>query len=332
MTIYFTRSSVIFKEHAKQEIGINNEFIDLFEGNFLTYSDMPPNKMIKKADGSIFITNIFPIYIMESEMHIEKIIEIGNDIDHGNLLDKEKTFKILTLTYDADIQSRDLEVKLGEKLEDIGYLVDFQNPEQLIFLVLYKNELYLGILERDEVLYEYLSPEKRFSREVNKLNRGENKLIEAIERFHLERNLKENTGIALDIGASPGGWTKILLEYDYKVYAVDPGKIDDSLKDAKNIVYIRKSIDEIDLEDKQFDLILNDANLKPSESTGIVNSLQDHLKEGSFVIMTIKLISRNVDRHLNEVKENLSQNFEIIKIKHLDSNRQEITMLLRKIK
>lgn len=282
--------------------------------------------MLDMADKAIFIRNIFPIYFHMEDIKLKEVDRLINKIAKSKILNKKKTFVIETLTYKANIHSRDLEVKIGSGLEDKGYKVDFKNPKQIIFIVLNEDNLYSGILDSKLALYRYLSPEKRFSRRKDRLNRAQYKLMEALERFDLKLEGK----IALDIGAAPGGWSKLLVDYGYKVFAVDPAKLDESLEKNPNIVHIKKKIEDVSFEKEKFDIILNDMNRSPKESAIIINDLSGYLKENGYVLMTAKLTSRNVDRHLNDLKNTLAKNLKIKKIKHLQQNRQEVTVLLKK--
>lgn len=48
---------------------------------------------------------------------------------------------------------------------------------------------------------------------------------------------------ALDIGASPGGWTAFLAEKFDKVIAVDPGALDETVLARPNVTHIKSRLD-----------------------------------------------------------------------------------------
>lgn len=60
---------------------------------------------------------------------------------------------------------------------------------------------------------------------VKKVNRpsAEFKLLEALEVFGI---VLPSHGVALDLAAAPGGWTRVLRRAGEYVTAIDPGELD----------------------------------------------------------------------------------------------------------
>ena len=322
--LFFIQSHTKFKSFAKEEI-LNIfpkvKFEDLFDGNFLAKVNTSEEEMFNVCNNSIFVNNFFKVLfedIKGLEVLIKKVVLKFEE------LDKNKTFRIETLTYNSDLNSRDIEVKLGTKIEELGYNVDFDSSDVIICVVSYKNRSLVGFIDSSKCLYKHINPAKRFSRENNKLNRAQSKLTEAIERFNLD--LKK--GIALDIGAAPGGWSKILSERGFNVYAVDPAKLDKSIEDIPIIIHVKDRIENFKPKTK-FDIIVNDMNISPEDSARIMESLSKYLKKRGYALFTLKMTKKKPYLFFEKV-ERILESYEIIKIKHLFQNRQEVTILLIK--
>lgn len=323
---YLVQSHTKFLNVAKQEILDQYNlasFENLFDGNFIANLDLDFKEAKKIANKAIFISNIYPIHFTTKETDLKNIIKFLTKKVRVKL-DKKKTFRIETLTYDSEIQSRDIEVKLGQGLEKLGYKPNLEKGEIVIFIVSDSDNYFVSILNRKDTIYPHIDLAKRFSRRP-RLNRAQFKLVEALERF----NLKLSGKTALDIGAAPGGWTKVLADKGYTVYAIDPAELDDSLKDNPKIIHIKKKIEDSNFN-KKVDLIVNDMNISPEESAKITNNSAKYLKKGSYAIFSLKLIENKPKEYIQKVSKIFTK-YKIEKIKHLFENRQEVTILLRKL-
>ena len=117
------------------------------------------------------------------------------------------------------------------------------------------------------------------------ISRAESKLIEALSTFDVDI---DSYGKALDLGATPGGWSKVLADYGYEVLAVDPALLDPVLKDYENIKHIKTKAEDLDL-DEPLDLIVNDMNIGSKDTAQIMCEVKHLLKEGGLAIVIIKL-------------------------------------------
>jgi len=135
---------------------------------------------------------------------------------------------------------------------------------------------------------------------------------------------------ALDLGAAPGGWTSVLVDYKVKVTAVDTGELDSELLDNRNVTFIKANASEVNIKEKDFDLITCDMSWNPYNTAKMLIEFKDNLKENGLVIFTLKLMHQNVSKTVREIKKSLSQDFKLLNAKHLFHNRREITLLLQK--
>lgn len=338
-------SSKVFERDAKRELRElfkQCSFEELFEGNFVLESDEPKPGILKaiKENEPVFVHNAFPVDLCFDQ--VKSYDFIAEEIVKNNLLSKERPFSIETITYGTPVKSRDIEVQIGSILESRGFKVDRKNLSQLIGIIVHQEKVYLGSADTSSLLYPYLNLSKRFSRETikeSRLNRAQFKLVEALERFRIELNGQKK--YALDLGAAPGGWSKVLASKGYYVVSIDGGDLDSSLKGHPNILQIKQTINpetlpgirkllEEKLGDAKLDIITNDMNLDYDKSIGLINHFSDYLAEHGKVIMTLKSMKRNIMPSFEEAKEKLSARYRLVKAKHLDQNRQEITLYLQK--
>jgi 23S rRNA (cytidine2498-2'-O)-methyltransferase len=328
-----------FKKQTKEEIKNlfpNSHFQDLYEGNLILNISIPKNKVLKKVKNKLTWThNIIPI-----DLHYKNVTnfkEIANQIINKKLLNKKLSFKIETLSYKANIKTRDFEVQVGTYLEKNKYKFKKENFKQLISAILYKNEIYIGISKTSDLIYKHLSLTKLYKKNKSKINRSELKLKEAFEKFKI--NIRGNSNYAIDLGASPGGWTKFLKEKGFKVISIDKGDLDTSLRIPeiiqikerimqKNLKEIKERINKI-LKRKKAKILTNDMNINPEESSQIMNYFSRFINKNAIGIITLKYTKRN-PKIITNSKEILNQKYKIISIKHLEQNRKELTLYLKR--
>jgi 23S rRNA (cytidine2498-2'-O)-methyltransferase len=152
-------------------------------------------------------------------------------------------------------------------------------------------------------------------------------LKEALSKYNLHLNGQGKK--ALDCGAAPGGWTKVLADYGYDVIAVDPGDLDESLKNNKKVIHYKCRIEDLVPKFQgYFDIIVDDMNIEPIETAKIMGGLARCMKPDGLAIVTLKLPG-NPEKEIEEGKEELLKNFKILSINSLFHNRQEVTVLIQ---
>ena len=288
-----------------------------------------------KKNTPIFVKHIMPVMrtgkitgTLESDRDI-----LLNGIREIVEMAKGSKFSVQCRIVDANLSysSKDLEVYIGNMYFNEGYIPSFSDKEILnedifvISVLINKFDYYIGFSKSSDNL-NFQSDEHRIcSRTGREISRAENKLKEALAVFKIE--LRKD-GSALDLGASPGGWTKVLVDYGYKVTSVDPGMLDISLQDNPNITHLKCKIEDLKFKES-FDLIVNDMNIDPQITGDIMNSLSEALKEKGYAIVTLKLPIRPRES-VKEATKILNMKYDVLKIRSLFHNRQEVTALLRK--
>jgi len=168
--------------------------------------------------------------------------------------------------------------------------------------------------------------------------RAELKLKEVFDLFGISGPFRAT----LDIGSSPGGWTKVLSAISKMTVSVDPGVLHPAVLSASGVVHIRKKLENAIDELKPFspfDLIVCDINapfssMAESETTqGIVRKAVPLLSPGGSFVLTLKLVSKSLganDSLATEMAGLLRGSlFSSVEVVHLLSNsRRERTLYL----
>jgi 23S rRNA (cytidine2498-2'-O)-methyltransferase len=172
---------------------------------------------------------------------------------------------------------------------------------------------------------------RRFAREEGRISRSEFKLLEALELFGI---ILPERGTALDLGAAPGGWTRILRQLGQYVTAVDPGSLDPRLDDEKSVRHRRITAQEFLREEPdRFDIIVNDMRMDAADSARLMVNFASRLYRHGMAIMTIKLPSGEdaiaTRQRVNAALATLQSAYTIVGARQLFHNRSEITVALR---
>jgi len=169
---------------------------------------------------------------------------------------------------------------------------------------------------------------RRFARDEGQVSRSEFKLLEALEQFGIV--LPEH-GVALDLGAAPGGWTRILRAAGQYVTAVDPADLDPRVAADGGVRHKRMTADEyLRAEPDQFDLIVNDMRMDARDSARLMVAYAPYLYRTGAVLMTLKLPESGRRPVLDAAFGILRRVYVITHARQLFHNRSEITVALRK--
>ncbi len=347
MTTFIITFTPYFKKSVLKELGKVDKKVQivkkLSESIFLIESSLD-NKVFFKR-----LRKVKPIFIK----HICPGKYVGNIT--GSLETDKKSILDLILLNNIDVKSKerfaiqariignkedvieysskDLEVFIGTYFTDLGGIPTFSDKSMLnesevkiISIIIHGKDLYIGESVSEDNI-NFSCDEYRISTNAGKreISRAENKLKEALARYNIK--LKDS-GIALDIGAAPGGWTKVLVDYGYDVVAVDPGNLHESLQNNPKIKHYKCGIEKLEFEN-YFDIIVNDMNIDPQDTSNIMNSLSKCLKSKGLAVVTFKLPT-NPEKSIIESKKIISKEYVILNINSLFHNRQEVTVLLQK--
>ncbi|MDT8304974.1 MAG: SAM-dependent methyltransferase, partial [Anaerolineae bacterium] len=148
------------------------------------------------------------------------------------LVDPSLPFSVQTRLFaEAPFRPYDVNTALAEAIVAVtGAELDVRQPQQILSVVVgrYQGALtgFLGLSPALYNLSDWAGGQRRFAREKGQISRAEFKLLEALEAFDLALPPR---GVALDLGAAPGGWVRVLRQHEQFVTAVDPADLHPAL-------------------------------------------------------------------------------------------------------
>jgi len=231
---------------------------------------------------------------------------------------------------DHEWDSRDLQRALGRFLEAttgaVAQLVGETDRE--VAVEVFQNQAYVSLIEPSERVTKELQRTRKYAPGTRPLNRAEFKIREAIDAFGIEL---APTWRALDVGAAPGGWTKVLAGLVAEVVAVDPAELDPAVAALPNVRHLRCRTEAVDPQALgRVDLIVDDMNVEGVESAQALCTLAPLLPPGGPALMTVKFHSSHWRRLLQEAKAALEPCYEVVRVKRLPHNRDETTLFLKR--
>ncbi|MBV9690371.1 MAG: hypothetical protein JO202_11765 [Ktedonobacteraceae bacterium] len=212
-----------------------------------------------------------------------------------------------------------------------------KKPRVIVSLLCTAHTCYLGISSAEENLSSWPGGARRFANTPEQISRAEFKLLEALEVFDLFLPCK---GIALDLGAAPGGWTRLFLEAGMDVVAVDPARLDARLEGNKHLEHYRgyaeSYLEKAVRRYKQFDVIANDMRMDARDAAHLLVLASHCLHNNGVVISTLKLphATREINplTTLRDAIAILNTGYGIVKARQLFHNRQEVTVVAARCK
>ncbi|MDR1530599.1 MAG: methyltransferase domain-containing protein [Clostridiales bacterium] len=278
---------------------------------------------VLKNSPPIFLRHIFPI---------NTVIPIGETIESaGELVTFAAGFADGPYSAQARVldperygfTKYELTQAVSAGVSKAGGTLDVRNPVNVISIVVCNSLAYAGVSREDENLSSWPGGMHRFAKYDGQVSRAEFKLLEALDVFGPDLS---GFARALDLGAAPGGWSKVMLERGLAVTAVDPAEMSPRILRDKRLTHFKCSAQEFMERDLGFyDLIMNDMRMDATESADITRGLRGRLSGQGLVIITLKLPKRKnlaaAERGLNILRQGYAE----VRAKQLFHNRSEIT-------
>ncbi len=340
MSLFIVTAAAELQKNALEELGSiasdSRKLRDFKNGVFL----METGAAIRDFTGSlsradpIFVKHIMPVQVetgLTGQRAVDLPVLLEGALRVADLSPGEGfSVQCRRLGNEYDYDAKDVEVFVGSHFESRRAVPVFSDLEvvaselqKVISLYLFEGNGYIGFSTVGENLNEHCDEYRVFSRRPRSVSRAEFKLLEALRKFRLG----VPQGRALDLGAAPGGWTKVLADRGMEVVAVDPAELDEKVIESPRVTHIKAKAEEY-TGGGDFDLLVNDMNADPEISAAIMAEMAPHLKPGAFAIMTVKLVIRNPARLLGNIGPILEPAYDILRLKNLFHNRLEITVLL----
>ncbi|AIQ53077.1 SAM-dependent methyltransferase [Paenibacillus sp. FSL R7-0331] len=222
----------------------------------------------------------------------------------------------------------ELRIWLQERLESLQADFTVQEPSWVISVYADGDALYAGVSRPEENLSSWNGGMIRFRKEDGQISRAKFKLMEAEKEFAIPFSSFRN---AVDIGASPGGWTSFLLERGLKVTAIDPALMHESLRKQPNLKILRKNAGEVKFSGNEFDLLVCDMSWSPKLMAKLVTGLLHSLAPGGTAVVTVKLMHKKPMAVIKEIIAMFEgERMQLQRAKQLFHNRDEITLYMIK--
>jgi len=226
---------------------------------------------------------------------------------------------------------KDCEVLVPRLPDDI--VLDPREFSHILFAIRANRRWWWGIQPKAGLTFMHKGLSK-----THEICRAELKLKEVFDLFGISGPFRAT----LDIGSSPGGWTKVLSTISGVTVSVDPGVLHPAVLSASGVVHIRKKVEDAIDELKSFspfELIVCDinapfSNVAQSDTTlDIVHKAAPLLSPTGGFVLTLKMVSKSLGANDNLATEmaNLLRGslFSSVDIVHLLSNsRRERTLYL----
>jgi 23S rRNA (cytidine2498-2'-O)-methyltransferase len=134
----------------------------------------------------------------------------------------------------------------------------------------------------------------------------------------------------LDLGASPGGWSRIARLHGLAVVAVDPAALAGQLATDTGVRYIQEIAQNYLRETNEtFAVILNDMRMDAQVSAQLMVEAARNLQAGGWALLTLKLPKHGANEAVTAALARLGQVYELIGARQLFHNRSEVTVALR---
>jgi 23S rRNA (cytidine2498-2'-O)-methyltransferase len=222
----------------------------------------------------------------------------------------------------------DLRRGLANALSKRDIAVTRSGMDQVLGVVMTPEGVFLGLNSLASALSDWPGGRVRLAKPKGQIARSEFKL-EELFRVH-DLGLPTG-GVAIDLGASPGGWTRILRQRGFTVWAVDPGNIDPRLGFDPGVHHVKMTAGPfLNMTDLVADLVVNDMRMDPDLSTLVMLDAVSRLKPGGMTIQTLKVTPHNPLRTVRRSLDLLRREYEIVWAGQLHHNRNEVTVVARK--
>jgi 23S rRNA (cytidine2498-2'-O)-methyltransferase len=219
--------------------------------------------------------------------------------------------------------------RLAAVLSADGAAIDVRQPAQVLSVVCTLDQGYLGLSQTADNLSDWAGGERRFKREQGQVSRSEFKLLEAMELFGLEF---PSGGQGLDLGAAPGGWTRVMRRHAMRVVAVDPAQLHPILASDPVVEHVRQLAHSFltnpRYADLRFDVILSDARMDARDSARLMVMAADRLRRDGWALVTLKLPQRDMAEIAIRAIRILRPRYFVVGARQLFHDRSEITVAL----
>ena len=285
-----------------------------------------------QAQPPIFVRHICPVDTAVPLPHSHKdvtLLERTVKADFASLIDPELPFSVQArLLADKPYNKFAVNSALSDAIELLtGAGLNTAEPVQVLSVVITGQVAYMGLSLAATNLSNWAGGEHRFAREEGQISRAEFKLLEALAVFQIDLPPR---GLALDLGAAPGGWIRVLRQKEQYVTAVDPAKLHPSLQADPKVRHLPLTAEQyLETGPDHFDIIVNDMRLDSRDSARLMVRYAPFLYPHGLALMTFKLPGDGRAAVLDHAFNILRPAYQLAGARQLFHNRSEITVYLK---
>lgn len=221
----------------------------------------------------------------------------------------------------------DVNDRLAADIQDAtGAALDVRQPHDILSVALAGERAYLGLSTAAFNRSSWAGGVHRFAREQGQLSRAEFKLLEAQAVFGFAW---PDWGQALDLGAAPGGWTRVLRRAGLPVVAVDPAEMDRRIADDRDVRHLQIVAQQYLPTRESFSVIVNDIRMDARDSARLMWDAAASLEPGGIAVVTLKLPHEHSAKIAHHALAILASAYQVTGARQLFHNRSEVTAVLR---
>jgi 23S rRNA (cytidine2498-2'-O)-methyltransferase len=216
---------------------------------------------------------------------------------------------------------------IAETLTGAGYTVTRGNQDMIVSVCVTPAGVILGYNARADALADWPGGRVGLARSAAQISRAEFKLEELFTLYPLTL---PSQGIVLDLGASPGGWARIMRTRGLAVWAVDPARLDPRLASDRGLHYAQMTAAAFLAQTRTyFDLILNDMRMDANLSCQQMIAAAPRLRPDGYAIITLKLPVQRPRAEVARAFGILERAYTVVFARQLFHNRHEVTVVVR---
>jgi 23S rRNA (cytidine2498-2'-O)-methyltransferase len=217
---------------------------------------------------------------------------------------------------------------IADALATRGIAAELSGQDVVVSGVAVGKQLLVGVNRLADSLSDWPGGRMRLARGDERVSRSEFKLEEAIATFGLDLPAG---GKAVDLGAAPGGWTRILRRHGQEVWSVDPGSLDPRLRGDRRIHHEATTAGRFFAGNRvRFDVVVNDMRMDQVMSARMMLDAAAHLRRGGLAIVTLKGGGKNPLDGARRGIQVLQEQYDVLHARQLHHNRNEITVVARR--
>jgi 23S rRNA (cytidine2498-2'-O)-methyltransferase len=246
----------------------------------------------------------------------------------GSLVAERGLKRVAVQAWGSGVPATGLRQLVVDALESSGTTAVRGGEEDVLGICATARAMVIGLTKRNDALCDWPGGRLKLAASAPQVSRAEFKLEELLKLFQLPSGRGRR---ALDLGASPGGWTRVLLANGYEVWAVDPAPLDPRVMADHRVVFKQTTAGRfLRGPAPRFHLLVNDMRMTPELSSRVMVDAAAHLTAGGYAVMTLKISPKDPLRSVRRATGILGRAYEIVFLRQLFHNRHEITLVGRR--